>query len=44
MNNIGKIQDAVLALGEFKGKPIPASFMRISVTYGEIWYCGYGEH
>ena len=21
MNNIGKIQDAVLALGEFKGKP-----------------------
>lgn len=30
MNNIGKIQDAVLALGEFKGKPIPVSFMKIS--------------
>ncbi len=30
MNNIGKIQDAVLALGSLKANRIPASFMRIS--------------
>ena len=34
MNNIGKIQDAVLALGEFKGKPDSRSFMRISA---DLW-------
>ena len=32
LNDIGKIQDAVLALGEFKGKPIRAAFTQTSAT------------
>ena len=42
LNDIGKIQDAVLALGEFKGKPNQSRlYTGYSGSHGEIWDCGY---
>ncbi len=45
LNDIGKIQDAVLALGEFKGKPDHSKlYQDIQDLMENIWNCRYRKY